>query len=91
MKSHDKLEVFYLHFHNACGNKTWHESNFYWETSTHKIKKPYNHTVLGDDVTSKNHNISTTTMNIATKLARAEIYNEELPSLTPQGLLIKLS
>ena len=41
------------------GHKTWQDGDFPWMASTHKITWLYNHVVLRDCATNKNHYIST--------------------------------
>ena len=48
----DKLKPLYLHYHNIYGHKTWQDGDLPLVASTHKVKWPYNHLVLRDDVTN---------------------------------------
>ena len=48
----DKLKPLYLHYHYIYGHKTWQDGDLPLVASTHKVKWPYNHLVLRDDVTN---------------------------------------
>ena len=58
-----------------------------WGISLHKVRRPFDDVVLQGHLTNKNMSISTTTMVIANKL----LYNEEIPSIKSQNLLITWS
>ena len=81
----------YLLYHNAYSHNIWQDCDLTCAAFIHKVRWPYNHVVSSDHVTNSNHYISTTTMPMATKLGRVEMYNDELPAIKPKVSLITWS
>ena len=48
-----KLKFFYLYHHNVYGYQTWKSGDLPWGAPTHKVARPFNHTVLRDQVTNQ--------------------------------------
>ena len=69
-RSRDKQKPLYLRYQNTYDHQTWQVDNLPWEAPTNRVTRLFDHMVLQDHVTNKNHYIYTTRVFMATKLGR---------------------
>lgn len=77
-------DLLYLCYNKAYGHQTWQGGGLIREASTNKVKKIFEHMVTrGDVIIYLDYNMS-----MGTWPGRIVTFNEELPFIKPEDLLI---
>ena len=82
-----KLKTLYVHYHEACGHKTYQGDDIQQEAPTHQFTWSINEAILRVHGTNEIHFDAEIRKPIVTKLGKALTYSERLPFLNPYSLL----
>ena len=81
LKSHDKIDMLYLHFHQTNYLQTCQAGHIPWGASTQKARWSFNYMVSWDHLTNSKSSTSFSKRHVITKLIKMVTKYEKFPPL----------